>query len=78
MWNPVANITAAREAQRQRTVNAQTRVDEVRTFLRYSSAQDRETYLVATRAWREAGEPDVPLITRWYAQVPEPDVEVGG
>jgi hypothetical protein len=61
-----ARFVATREAQRTSTVNAQTRADEVRTILRCGTAEERQNYLDASRAWREAGKPDVPLITLWF------------
>jgi hypothetical protein len=74
----VLRFEATREAQRQREINAGCRLDEVRLVLHRGTAEERRNYLVATRARREAGEPDVPFIAQWYAQAPEPDVEIGG
>jgi hypothetical protein len=65
----IRRYEARKTSQREHQVNAGCRVDEVRTILRYGMAEDRAEYLAASAAWREAGEPDVPFITRWYDSV---------
>jgi hypothetical protein len=63
----IARVVAAQGAKRKRTVNAQCRVDELRLVLRRGDADERRIYMMASNAWDEAGQPDVPLITEWYA-----------
>jgi hypothetical protein len=64
----MAKFVAARGAKRNRIINKQTRVDELRLVVRSGDAEARRIYQTASRAWDEAGQPDVPLITEWYAK----------
>jgi hypothetical protein len=62
----IAKFVAAQEAKRKRTINRQCRVDELRLVLRRGDADERRMYMIASRTWDEAGQPDVPLITEWF------------
>lgn len=64
----IAKLMAVQGAKRKRTVNKQCRVDELRLVLRSGNADARRTYQAASSAWDEAGQPDVPLITEWFAK----------
>jgi hypothetical protein len=64
----IARFVAAQGAKRKRTVNQQCRLDELRFVLRSGDANARRTYQAASSAWDEAGQPDVPLITEWFAR----------
>jgi hypothetical protein len=64
----IARIAAAQGAKRKRSVNKQCRVDELRLVLRSGDADVRRIYQTASSAWDEAGQPDVPLITEWFAR----------
>jgi hypothetical protein len=64
----IARFMAAQGAKRRRTVNKQCRVDELRLILRSGDAEARRLYQTASRAWDEAGQPDVPLVTEWFAK----------
>jgi hypothetical protein len=63
----IAKFVAGQEAKRRRTINKQCRVDELRLVLRRGDADERRIYQMAASAWDEAGQPDVPLITEWFA-----------
>lgn len=63
----IAKLMAAQGAKRKRAVNKQCRIDELRLVLRSGDAGARRTYQEASSAWDEAGQPDVPLITEWFA-----------
>jgi hypothetical protein len=63
-----ARIMAAQGAKRQRTNNAQCRIEELRMIMRRGDPAERQIYMAASSAWDEAGQPDVPLITQWYAR----------
>jgi hypothetical protein len=63
----VAELTSFRAAQREGEINARCRLDEVRAVLHYGSVADRKTYRAASAAWDEAGQPNVPFITEWFA-----------
>ena len=62
----MARIVAAQQAKRQRTINAQCRVDELRLVVRRGDPDERRIYMIASSTWDEAGRPDVPLITEWF------------
>jgi hypothetical protein len=62
----IARFVAAQQAKRQRTINAQCRVDELRLVLRRGNPDERRMYMIASSTWDEAGRPDVPLITEWF------------
>ncbi len=64
----VARFVAAQGAKRKRTVNKQCRVDELQMILRTGDPEARRVYQRASSAWDEAGQPDVPLITEWFAK----------
>jgi hypothetical protein len=64
----IAKFVAAQGAKRRRTVNKQCRIDELRLVLRSGDADARRMYQTASRAWDEAGQPDVPLITKWFTE----------
>lgn len=64
----IARFVAAQGAKRKRTINKQSRVDELRLVLRSGDADTRRIYQAASSAWDEAGQPDVPLITEWFAR----------
>jgi hypothetical protein len=64
----IARFVAAQDAKRKRTINQQCRVDELRLVLRRGDTDERRIYQTAASAWDEAGQPDVPLITEWFAK----------
>ena len=64
----IARFAAAQEAKRKRIINRQCRVDELRLVLRRGDPEERRIYQTAASAWDEAGQPDVPLITEWFAK----------
>ncbi len=64
----VARLAAAQDAKRKRADNARTRVEELRMIVRRGDPEEHRIYMTASRAWDEAGQPDVPLITEWYAK----------
>ncbi len=64
----IARLAAAQGARRRRGENARTRVAELRMIVRRGDPDEHRIYLTASRAWDEAGQPDVPLITEWYAK----------
>ena len=64
----IARFVAAQEAKRKRSDNARTRVEELRLIVRRGDPEERQIYQTACSAWDEAGQPDVPLITQWYAK----------
>jgi hypothetical protein len=64
----IARVVAAQGAKRKRAFNKQCRVDELRSVLRSGDPGARRTYQTASSAWDEAGQPDVPLITEWFAR----------
>jgi hypothetical protein len=64
----IGRLMAAQGAKRRRAVNKQCRIDELRLVLRTGDADARRTYQQASSAWDKAGQPDVPLITEWFAK----------
>jgi hypothetical protein len=64
----MARFVAAQGAKRKRAFNKQCRVNELRSVLRTGDADVRRIYQTASSAWDEAGQPDVPLITEWFAR----------
>ena len=64
----IARFVADQQAKRKRTINKQCRIDELRMVLRSGDADARRIYQMASSAWDEAGQPDVPLITEWFAR----------
>jgi hypothetical protein len=64
----IARFAAAQQAKRQRADNARTRVAELRMIVRRGDPAEHRIYQTASREWEEAGQPDVPLITEWYAK----------
>ena len=64
----IGTLVAAQGAKRKRAVNQQCRVDELRMVLRTGDPEARRVYQRASSAWDEAGQPDVPLITEWFAK----------
>lgn len=64
----IARFVAAQKANRKRTINAQCRVEELRLVLRRGDPDERRMYMIASSTWDEAGQPDVPLITEWFAR----------
>jgi hypothetical protein len=64
----VARFITAQGDKRKRAFNKQCRVNELRSVLRTGDADARRMYQEASGAWDEAGQPDVPLITEWFAR----------
>lgn len=65
---PIGRFVAAQGAKRRRAYNKQCRVNELGSVLRTGDADARRMYQTASSAWDEAGQPDVPLVTEWFAR----------
>jgi hypothetical protein len=63
-----SRLAAAQAGKRQRADNARTRVEELRMIVRRGDPDEHRIYQTACNAWDAAGQPDVPLITEWFAK----------